>query len=255
MALRVLLVLAMLWGLSESCDPASITDTDNAGCGRWLPRFHPKNAVPLAHNNDANAPFEYNGVHHLFMQATFPGSPSYNGFGIGLAHLRSTDLAHWTVEKPALVPGAWGGPIGGVGRPAGNATEGYYSGSATMVNGVPRIIIPAVFFDEAMRHTCPIKCADPDSWHCMLNGEWRQRCAMVYTLSMPANLSDNRLADWTEPVTIVDGRYDGVQPHSPSFDDTTHAWIDDEDADRGTWRYVIIAGPINIIVISSSSIY
>jgi hypothetical protein len=29
---------------------------------------------------------------------------------------------------------------------------------------------------------------------------------------------------WTTPVTIVDGRSDGVQPHSPSFDDTTHAW-------------------------------
>ena len=39
-----------------------ITDTDDAGCGRWFPRFHPKNALPLAHNNDANAPF-YDAQH------------------------------------------------------------------------------------------------------------------------------------------------------------------------------------------------
>lgn len=45
------------------------------------------------------------------------------------------------VVKPALVPGQWGGPIGGVGRPTGNATGGYYSCSATLVNGTPRIIV------------------------------------------------------------------------------------------------------------------
>jgi len=90
------------------------SDADEGGCGRWFPRFHPKNTGPvrcllvlllavvlvlvlaaavllvllllplllllllltplpvltlqLAHNNDANAPFEHRGVHHLFMQ-------------------------------------------------------------------------------------------------------------------------------------------------------------------------------------------
>ena len=112
-------------------------------------------------------------------QATFPGLPQYNGYGIGLAHLTSTDLAHWRVGRPALVPGAWGGPIGGVGQPSGNATEGYYSGSATIVDAVPRVIIPAVFFNRSMAHSCPIKCADPDPWHCMLDKEWVQKCAMV----------------------------------------------------------------------------
>ena len=63
---------------NDSCRPWDITDDDDAGCGRWFPRFHPKNALPLAHNNDANAPFFYNGVHHLFMQATFPGVPGWN---------------------------------------------------------------------------------------------------------------------------------------------------------------------------------
>ena len=54
---------------------------------------------------------QFKGVHHLFMQVTFPGVSSYNGFGIGLAHLSSHDLTHWTVEDPTLVPGQWGGPM------------------------------------------------------------------------------------------------------------------------------------------------
>lgn len=91
------------------------------------------------------------------------------------------------------------------------------------------------------------------------------------------NLSDPLLGEWSAPITIVDGRVDGVQvsspthtrspsmpqtasvdsrqpradycrlsshppppppcsqPHSPSFDDTTHAWMDPEDQADGTW--------------------
>jgi hypothetical protein len=78
--------------------------------------------------------------------------------------IASRDLATWVVAPPALVPGRWGGPVGRVGEPAGNATEGYYSGSATIVGGTPRIIIPAVFFKPGDQHSCPVKCEDPDSW-------------------------------------------------------------------------------------------
>ena len=109
----------------DSCEPSAITDADNAGCGRNFPRFHPKNAKPLAHNNDANAPFEFEGTHHVFMQALFPGITGWTAGAIGLAHLASKDLATWVVAPPALVPGHWGGPVGTVGQPAGNATEGY----------------------------------------------------------------------------------------------------------------------------------
>ena len=108
----------------DTCDPARITAADDAGCGRYFPRFHPKNARPLAHNNDANAPFEYGGVHHLFMQATFPGVPGYVGSGsVGLGHLASRDAVTWTVVAPALVPGRYGGPVGRVGEPAGNSGQ------------------------------------------------------------------------------------------------------------------------------------
>ena len=70
---------------------------------------------------------------------------------IGLGHLASRDLATWTVVAPALVPGRWGGAIGGVGKPAGNATGGYYSCSATLVNGTPRIVVPVV---RLTHHPC-----------------------------------------------------------------------------------------------------
>lgn len=60
---------------------------------------------------------------------------------------------------------------------------------------------------------------------------------MTYTYSTPTNLSDPDLNDWSEPVTIVDGRVDGVQPHTPSFDDLTHAWQDPEDIATNTWRF------------------
>jgi len=225
----------------DACNPARITAFDDAGCGRYFPRFHPKNAKPLAHNNDANAPFEFGGVHHLFMQAIFPGVPGYIGSGsVGLGHLASRDTATWTVIAPALVPGRYGGRMGRVGEPAGNATEGYYSGSATIVGGTPRIIVPAVFFPTSANHTCPVSCADRDSWHCMLDTpKLRETCAMTYTTSSPLNLSDPLLTEWSPPTCIVDGRVDGVQPHGPSFDDTTHAWQDQEDlaAGRDTWRF------------------
>ena len=127
----------------------------------------------------------------------------------------------------------------GVGQPAGNATEGYYSGLATLVDGEPRIIIPAVFFIPDFAHSCPIRCGDRDPWHCMMNRTWAEECAMVYTLSSPTDLSDPLLSSWSEPITIIDGRVDGVQPHSPSFDDTAHAWQDAEDVAAGldTWRF------------------
>ena len=58
--------------------------------------------MPLVHNNDANAPFEYRGVHHLFMQANFNATIEHWNGGIGLGHLTSPDLAHWHVQAPPV---------------------------------------------------------------------------------------------------------------------------------------------------------
>ena len=115
---------------SFSCHPWTITDNNDGGCGRFFPRFHPKNALPLAHNNDPNAPFQHRGIYHLFMQANLHGWPGYNG-AIGIGHLASEDLATWKVLPPALVPGRWGGTPGTVGQPGGNATGGSINVAAT----------------------------------------------------------------------------------------------------------------------------
>ena len=101
--LRAVLSTATAAAIDE-CRPWEITDNSDGGCGKWFPRFHPKNTRPLAHNNDANAPFEYNGMHHLMMQASLPGVSEYNG-AIGLGHIASPDLATWIPVQPALVPG------------------------------------------------------------------------------------------------------------------------------------------------------
>jgi hypothetical protein len=225
MKLLLLAMTVVLGGAAQvssdsSCNPAGITDSDNAGCGRYFPRFHPKNAMPLAHNNDANAPFFYEGVYHIFMQAMFPGVHEWNG-AIGLAHLASRDLSSWKVLPAALLPGRWGGPPGAVGQPAGNATGGYYSGSATLVNGVPRIVVPAVWGSD---HPTGPGTGPGGAGNC----NWmsmKSNCLMNYIVSEPTNLSDPWLVDWSEPITIVDSRVDGVQPHGPGFDDVTH----------GTW--------------------
>ena len=50
------------------------------------------------------------------MQANFPTVSDWNG-AIGLGHVASLDLATWIPVAPALVPGRWGGSIGGVGEP------------------------------------------------------------------------------------------------------------------------------------------
>jgi hypothetical protein len=61
-------------------------------------------------------------------------------------------------------------------------------------------------------------------------------------MSEPTDINDIDLVDWTAPMTIVDGRTDGVQPHGPGFDDTTHAWQDAEDepdpvTGQRPWRF------------------
>ena len=155
-------------------------------------------------------------------QASLPGVADYNS-AIGIGHLASRDLATWKVLPPALVPGRWGGPQGKVGEPGGEATGGYYSGSATIVHGQPRIVIPAV---HGLGNNFP--------W---TNMSSQPLCNMSYVLSTPANTHDPWLSNWTEPIVVVDGRVDGVQPHGPGFDDVTHAWRDDTADGKERWLF------------------
>jgi hypothetical protein len=51
--------------VKDECKPWLISDTDDAGCGKWFPKFHPKNTAPLAHNNDACATAAAAITHHV----------------------------------------------------------------------------------------------------------------------------------------------------------------------------------------------
>jgi len=42
----LLQAVLMVMAVADSCRPAEITATDDAGCGRWFPRYHPKNSAP-----------------------------------------------------------------------------------------------------------------------------------------------------------------------------------------------------------------
>lgn len=80
----------------------------------------------------------------------------------------------------------WGsGPIGTVGEPAGNATAGYYSGSATVVDGQPRIIVPAVWGSD---HPSAGGTGPGGGGNC----NWESmssKCVMTYVQSVPVDLA------------------------------------------------------------------
>ena len=108
----------------------------------------------------------------------------------------------WREVEGALVPGRSGwSPV---------ATGGYYSGSATIVDGVPRIMFAAVF--------TPGPCADP--WAGRNNS-----CSMVFMISRPLNLSDPWLEEWSEPQAVIQPN-EGLQPHGWTRDDPSEAWPD-----------------------------
>eukprot|EP01043_Picozoa_sp_COSAG02_P010809 COSAG02_NODE_389_length_23251_cov_259.067640_1_plen_733_part_00 len=187
--------------------------------GPYFPRFHPR--MHTAHNNDVNGPFFFNGYYHIFMQQSFPWVKGWNG-AIGWGHMVSPDLAHWreissfTGCIDAFVPGRWHDPQYGV--PAG----GYYSGSVTIVKGIPHAVFPAYFIDGP--------CVDP--W---LPGHEKNRCQMVYQYSTPTNLSDPFLANWTQPRSFVWPKQ-GVQPHDITFEDPSAAWQD--PTTPGRWVFI-----------------
>ena len=131
----------------------------------------------------------------------------------------SEDLAHWkeiseyTGFVDAFVPGRWHDKQYGV--PQG----GYYSGSVTVVNGLPHAVFPAYFTEGG-------PCIDP--W---LPGHKKNMCLMVYQYSTPTNLSDPYLANWTQPRSFV-WPTQGVQPHDVTFEDPSAAWEDPSTSGR-----------------------
>ena len=118
--------------------------------------------------NDPNGPMFFNGIYHIFMQhgcgggpavanarccrmgwpPLKPGGTSCASQGVGWAHLTSVDAVHWKEQPVALAP-----PFVDIAARTTQAelgyqdfvTTGYFTGSAQIVNGQPRLLFPAVF--------------------------------------------------------------------------------------------------------------
>jgi beta-fructofuranosidase len=80
--------------------------------------------------NDPNGPIWWKGKYHLFYQLN-PHAAVWGDMHWG--HAVSTDMVHWKHEPVALAP-----------TPGGPDSEGCFSGSAVVFNGVPTIIYTGV---------------------------------------------------------------------------------------------------------------
>lgn len=80
--------------------------------------------------NDPNGPLWWNGQYHLFYQLN-PRAAVWGNMHWG--HAVSTDMVHWRHEPIALAP-----------TPGGPDSEGCFSGSAVVCNGVPTFIYTGV---------------------------------------------------------------------------------------------------------------
>ncbi|MGA9464060.1 MAG: glycoside hydrolase family 32 protein [Terracidiphilus sp.] len=92
------------------------------------PEFH----LMPPHNwmNDPNGPIWWKGKYHLFYQLN-PHAAVWGDMHWG--HAISTDMVHWHHQPIALAP-----------TPGGSDSEGCFSGSAVVLNGVPTFIYTGV---------------------------------------------------------------------------------------------------------------
>lgn len=188
------------------------------------PRPPPPPAVPMplhpfwqfAPAGDVDGTFFYNGTYHIF---------------------RCCDFQHLSAPTPA---GPWT-DLGTQGSPARDG--GYISGSATVVNGIPRMVMPLFRGNPKKSHCCAdSKTHKPHSppWRypCIANPP-QGACHMDYVMSMPTNLSDPHLRMWqgvASQITIVNGSQ-GAPGHGYIQQDPSHAWYDDQSK-----RWLFIGG-------------
>jgi len=215
----ILLLLVLHYPLQASgrcvgpCGNTTCLDATGtqAPCGPNAQRCGPpfSGDAPLFHlrddscgNNDPNAPFydASTGLYHLQYQAqlAIPQNLSQFGFtsyGPVIGHAISADLVHW-----AHLPVAFWND-----EPFRNLAV--FTGSATVVNGVPHLVYPGV-------------CGYA-SW----------TACSTYFLATPANRGDPLLRDWQTVGVIANS----------TGDDPSGAW---QTADGSEWRFVGSRGTV-----------
>mmetsp|Transcript_2535 Transcript_2535/g.3662 ORF Transcript_2535/g.3662 Transcript_2535/m.3662 type:complete len:491 (-) Transcript_2535:183-1655(-) len=173
-----------LWGAllctilgASAIDWEAIMDSNVA---EYYTAFH---AQPLKNwLNDPNGPLYYNGRYHLFFQY----NPYYWKWGnMNWYHMTSEDLLHWE-HLPIGLP-----------NDKNYDKDGVFSGSATIVNGVPVLTYSV------------------DSQRWLVN-------------AYPKNLSDPYLIEWTKPDAPTIFRPN----NTAGFRDPTEAILGDD----GVWR-------------------
>jgi len=149
--------------------------------------------------NDPNGPIWWKGKYHLFYQVN-PGAAVWGDMHWG--HAVSADMVHWRHEAIALAP-----------TPGGPDSEGCFTGSAVVRDGVPTLIYTGIQKATAetatihdggplIRETQLLATAEDDSL-----GRWRKQAEPVIALP-PAGMKVTGFRDpcpWREP----DGWYDG----------------------------------------------
>jgi beta-fructofuranosidase len=150
--------------------------------------------------NDPNGPIWWKGKYHLFYQLN-PHAAVWGDMHWG--HAISADMIHWRHQPIALAP-----------TPGGPDSEGCFSGSAVVFNGVPAILYTGVQNappsqatirdgSDKLRETQLLATAEDDSL-----GNWKKQAAPVISLP-PAGMAVTGFRDpcpWQES----DGWYLGV---------------------------------------------
>ena len=171
--------------------------------------LHPFSAIGAG---DVNGPFEHRGTYHLFTCCSW-------------RHLTAPSAAGpWTDQGAQTAPAAGGK---------------YISGSVTVVDGVPRAVMPWNMGN--IPSTC---CAGPPS-----NGRWSYPCVanpptaacfQSYLMSLATDPSDALLKDWqpfSKQATLVN--YTArQQEHGWVQQDPSRGWLDSAPHDPKRWLFL-----------------
>lgn len=151
-------------------------------------------------SNDPNGPFEFKGIHHHFYQYNANLTEKYSKIGWG--HVAG-NLSHWHCLSPAIKAGF---DYNGMETPYDK--YGVYTGSVTIVNGVPIATYPGEPGDR-MCEASPVDLSDP------LLAKWKKNPAnplMEYShpgpkLPSPLGCTGawrEASGNWTTTIEIID---------------------------------------------------